>query len=79
MTLAEGNVGQVYTVLSSALPQQVEKRMEALGMTRGSQIRVLHKKRSGALVILLRGTRFAVGRGLTSNIQIKEASEWKTR
>nr|WP_130861632.1 FeoA family protein [Bacilliculturomica massiliensis] len=79
MTLAEGNVGQVYTVLNSALPQQVEKRMEALGMTRGSQLRVLHKKNSGTLVILLRGTRFAVGRGLTSNIQVKEASEWKTK
>ena len=35
MTLAEGEIGQIYTVEHADLPLQVEKRMEALGMTQG--------------------------------------------
>ncbi len=73
MTLSEGTVGHKYEVAGMALPVQVAKRMEALGMTLGTQICILHKKRGGTLVILLRSTRFAVGRGISSNIQVKEA------
>ena len=76
MTLSEGNAGQIYEVVRTVLPVQVEKRMEALGMTLGTQIRILHKKRGGTLVILLRGTRFAVGRGISSGIQVKEVEAW---
>ncbi len=47
--------------------------MEALGMIQGTQIKIIHKKSKGALVILLRGTRFAVGKGIASCIEIEGA------
>lgn len=80
MTLSEGSVGQQYAIQSASLPLQVEKRMEALGMTHGTTVKIMHKKGKGTLVVMLRGTRFAIGRGITSNIQVKEVSEaWKKK
>lgn len=61
-------------MMRSDLPLKLEKRMEALGMTAGAKLSLIHKKRSGTAVILLRGTRFAVGRRITSLIQVREVS-----
>ena len=77
MTLLEGKIGETYVVQKTTLPLQVEKRMEALGMIQGTQIKIIHKKGRGALVILLRGTRFAVGKGIVSSIEIEGASHEK--
>ena len=74
MTLENGNPGQTYQVMRSDLPLKPDKRMEALGMTAGAKLSLIHKKRSGTAVILLRGTRFAVGRRITSLIQVREVS-----
>ena len=73
MTLLEGKIGETYAGRKTTLPLQVEKRMEALGMIQGTQIKIIHKKSKGALVILLRGTRFAVGKGIASCIEIEGA------
>ncbi|MGI5896403.1 MAG: FeoA family protein [Oscillospiraceae bacterium] len=79
MTLAEGEIGQIYAVEHADLPLQVEKRMEALGMTQGTNLKIMHKKGKGTLVILLRGTRFAVGCGIASKIQVQEVSTWNRK
>ena len=47
--------------------------MEALGMTRKTSVTVMNKKRRGAMVIKLRGTRFALGQEILKHIQVKEA------
>ncbi|SCJ91861.1 FeoA domain-containing protein [Neobittarella massiliensis] len=73
MTLDEGIIGRPYTVERADLPTGIDKRMEALGMTRGTLVTLLRKKRSGTAVMELRGTRFAVGRDITTKITVKEA------
>lgn len=75
MTLNDGKVGGKYVVADAKLPIQLQKRMEALGLTIGTIVTVMHKKRSGTAVILLRGTRFAVGRGITSKIMVGEVCQ----
>ena len=40
----------------------LERRLEALGMTRQTAISVLNRKGKGILIIKLRGTRFALER-----------------
>lgn len=72
MTLDKGTIGQVYEVEEAKLPVQIGKRMEALGMTKGTRVQLIHKKRRGTSVLMLRGTRFAVGRDVTSKISVKE-------
>lgn len=48
----------------------MEKRLEALGMTRGTSVAVLNSKSQGVLIIKVRGTRFALGRNITKNILV---------
>ena len=71
MTLQEGNPDSLYRVEKLELPVGLERRLEALGLIEGSSVSVLRKKRRGAMVIKVRGTRFAVGYGISSHIRIQ--------
>lgn len=70
MTLDKGTVGKSYTVEKIDLPDQVEHRLEALGMTLGTKVSVLGSKDRGTLILKVRGTRFAIGRGITQRIEV---------
>lgn len=70
MTLQEGNGGSQYVVRGIELPVGLERRLEALGLIEGSTVAVLRKKRRGAMIIKVRGTRFAVGLGISSHIAV---------
>ncbi len=70
MTLDKGKPGEEYTVTALDLPEAVAHRLEALGMTVGTRIAVLERKDGGTLVVKVRGTRFAVGRGITQKIEV---------
>ena len=59
-------------VAALVLPLELSRRLEALGMTGSSQVRVLRKKRRGAMIITVRGTRFAVGMDIARHITVKE-------
>ncbi len=72
MTLQEGNAGESYIVEQLELPVKLERRLEALGLIEGSQVAVLRKKRRGAMIVTVRGTRFAVGLGISTHIQVTE-------
>lgn len=71
MTLSDGIVGSVYQVESLSLPKKLEMRLVALGMTPGTDITVLNKKRHGALIFNVRGTRLAVGHKIAQSITVK--------
>ena len=70
MTLDKGRPGEEYTVAALSLPQAVEHRLEVLGMTLGTKVSVLENKSRGILVLKVRGTRFALGRGITTKIEV---------
>ena len=74
MILSEGEIGGRYQVQSIQLPVPMEKHLEALGMTRGTTVSVLNSKNQGVLIVKVRGTRFAMGRNITKNIEVKTAS-----
>lgn len=56
------------------LEDNLSRRLEALGMNEGTPLTVITKKKSGAMVIKLRGSRLALGKEITSNIEVKEVS-----
>ena len=56
MELREGKIRSTYVIESIALPLQTEKRLEALGMTRGTPISVLNRKRCGTMIVHVRGS-----------------------
>ena len=68
MYLCDGKIGNEYKVEDIDLPVNIEKRLEALGMTRGTSIAVLNSKSRGVLIVKVRGTRFALGRNITKKM-----------
>ena len=70
--MKDAQVGRTYIVEAIHLPFQMERRLEALGMTRQTSISVLNRKGKGILIVKLRGTRFALGYNITQNITVEE-------
>lgn len=73
MTLDDGEVNAEYIVEKLCLPIHMEKRLQALGMTSGTKVIVLNNKSGGTLIIKVRGTRFAIGKGISKNIEVRRA------
>ncbi|MGI6011383.1 MAG: FeoA family protein [Ruminococcus sp.] len=72
MKLIAGEIGKNYRVEQMNLPVNIDRRLAALGMTREAKVSVLNKKKKGALIINVRGTRFAIGKHIAENIEVKE-------
>lgn len=70
--LWEGHPSKTYIIERILLDDLLARRLEALGMNEGTKVRILTKKRSGAMVIKLRGSRLALGRQITSSIEVSE-------
>ena len=71
LELSHGKIGGQYIIEHMDLPMNIEKRLEALGMTHGTCISILNSKSHGVLIVKVRGTRFALGRNITRNIQVR--------
>ena len=74
MLLKDLQIGESGIVRKINLPFQVERRLQALGMTPGTQISVINRKGKGIMLILLRGTRFALGYNMTRNITVEKGA-----
>lgn len=72
MTLYEAQKGSEYLIKGLYVEEAVTRRLQALGLNDGTTIRVLNRKNHGALIIQVRGTRLALGKHLSSNIEIEE-------
>ena len=75
MKLKDGNAGAAYIVEKVCLALGTERRLEALGLLPGTRIIILNKKSHGALIIFIRGTRFAIGRGIADKILVREEAQ----
>ena len=72
MLLKDIDTGKSCIVEKIDLPFQMERRMEALGMTKESVISVLNRKGKGIMIIKLRGTRLALGCNITRRISVRK-------
>lgn len=72
MILSNAAPGRLFCVIELDLPNEISRRLEALGMIKGSLVKVLRKKRHGAMMITVRGTRFAMGLSMAEHIVVKE-------
>lgn len=73
MTLKEAQKDKTYCISGLYVEPAITRRLQALGLNDGTVIQVLNRKREGALIIKVRGTRLALGKHISSNIEIKEA------
>lgn len=72
MNLKEGKNKEIYIVKAIDIERNLERRLEALGLTEGSRILILNNDKKGALTVKFRGTRFAMGRRIAEHIQVEE-------
>ena len=69
LLLIDGVKNNFYYIHKINLPVKTVRRLEALGMTAGAEIVILNKK-SSAVAVKFRGTRFALGKYIAENIII---------
>ena len=70
--LCGADLGKTYQVVGMDLPRAAQMRLIALGLTEGTQLEVLNKKRGGAVIFHVRGTRLAVGKKIAEKISIRK-------
>ncbi len=71
MTLDQGIAGHTYIVETLNLAPRIEKRLQALGMIVSTPVDVLNNKNGGTMIIKVRNTRLAFGRGISSRIVVR--------
>ena len=72
MNVSQAQKGKTYIVKKVNLEGNIERRLEMLGMTDQVKLMVLNKKNQGAVIIKVRGTRFAIGKEIADAIEIEE-------
>ena len=72
MNVSQAQKGRTYLVKKVNLEGNIERRLEILGMTDQVKLMVLNKKNQGAVIIKVRGTRFAIGKEIADAIEIEE-------
>lgn len=72
MNVSQAQKGRNYLVKKVNLEGNIERRLEMLGMTDQVKLMVLNKKNQGAVIIKVRGTRFAIGKEIADAIEIEE-------
>ncbi len=74
MSLYESEIGKKYEIKGLHVEEGITRRLQALGLNDGTMIDVLNRKRHGAVIIKVRGTRLAIGKYICSGIEIEEVS-----
>ena len=72
MTLKQGKSNQTYRVSSIHTSLDLERRLEALGLTEGSLITILNNDKKGALTAGNTRSSVALGRNIAENILVSE-------
>ena len=72
MNVLQAKKNKTYIVKNINLKGDIERRLEMLGMTNKVKLSILNKKNHGAVILKIRGTRFAVGKEIANAIEIEE-------
>lgn len=72
MVLLNGKIGSTYIVENMTLGLEINRRLQALGLTKGTKITILNNKKSGSVIFTVRGSRLAVGREIAAGLEVRE-------
>jgi Fe2+ transport system protein A len=72
MILKNARIDTVYKINSMKLDRAKMRRLEALGLTKGTTLKVLNRNGEGAVILMVRGSRLALGSKITEAIYIGE-------
>ena len=72
MNVSQAQKGRTYLVKKVNVEGNIERPLEMAGLTEQIKPIVLNKKNQGAVIIKVRGTRFAIGKEIADAIEIEE-------
>lgn len=72
MTLVEGRKNQVYCIDKLLIDGNTSRRLQSLGLIHGTDIKIVNKKKNGAIIFKARGSRLAVGKDIACKIILTE-------
>lgn len=73
MPLSSIQTGQNVIIESIQFDMRTRRKLQDMGLTPGVKLNVISKSFLGPLVVEVRGTRVALGKGIVSNIQVSQA------
>lgn len=73
MPLSSIQTGQNVIIESIQFDTRMRRKLQDMGLTPGVMLNVVSKSLLGPLVVEVRGTRVALGKGIVSNIQVSQA------
>lgn len=73
MPLSSIQTGQNVIIESIQFDTRLRRKLQDMGLTPGVKLSVVSKSFLGPLVVEVRGTRVALGKGIVSNIQVSAA------
>lgn len=74
LSLAEIHAGERAVVRQFRAGRAVESRLASLGMTPGAALEVVQNYGRGPLIVSVRGTRIALGRGEAAKILVERSN-----
>lgn len=72
MVLSKALKNNDYVIENINLDVKIKRRLQMLGMTKGTKITILNKKRLGPMIIKVRGSRFALGKKFCDGISLED-------
>ncbi len=70
--LSEAPIDTPVTVSAISAGRQAQYRLASLGILPGETIRVVRRDNGGPLLLEVKGTRVAIGRGLSTKVSVRE-------
>ncbi|MEA4991630.1 hypothetical protein SDC9_27280 [bioreactor metagenome] len=70
--MPQGDAGKIESIRSRSV---IARRLASLGLLPGCHVRVLRKRKRGAVLLEYRGTFLAVSHGIAEEIQMAEVEE----
>ena len=75
MKLNETPIEQDFIIVRVQEEERLLRRLEALGILEGTRVHVLNRKRNGATIIKVRGSRWALGNDIAQGIEVEELTD----
>jgi len=72
MTLNSGKINAKYVVQSINVDTKTKKRLQDMGITQGSVIKVMSMVGKHAFILRVRGSRVALGKEIIEHIDVSE-------
>lgn len=74
MNLSQGKIGDVFIIQFIDIEQKIKQRLQDMGLTQGSKVKIMSYYASNAFVLNIRGSRVVIGKDIAENILVEDGA-----